>query len=97
MKFLFMNPLLTCLHFLQIFFLQGRIIFGPDARSVFLTMFLIVAPVSIFCAFVARKLTDDFSDSLGISVMVIAIVFTLYVSILIFACFSKIYWNSLFR
>ncbi|XP_042433121.1 probable protein S-acyltransferase 7 isoform X2 [Zingiber officinale] len=41
-------------------------------------MFLIVAPVSIFCAFVARKLTDVFSDSLGIPVMVIAIVFTLY-------------------
>ncbi|KAG6479877.1 hypothetical protein ZIOFF_063353 [Zingiber officinale] len=63
----------------SIFFLQGRLIFGPDARSVFLTIFLIVAPVSIFCAFVARKLTNDFSDSLGISVMVITIVFTLYV------------------
>ncbi|XP_074563235.1 putative protein S-acyltransferase 7 isoform X2 [Curcuma longa] len=62
----------------NIFFLQGRLIFGPDARSVFLTIFLIIAPVSIFCAFVARKLTDDFADSLGISVMVIAIVFTLY-------------------
>ncbi|XP_042433584.1 probable protein S-acyltransferase 7 isoform X1 [Zingiber officinale] len=62
----------------NIFFLQGRLIFGPDARSVFLTIFLIVAPVSIFCAFVARKLTNDFSDSLGISVMVITIVFTLY-------------------
>ncbi|XP_074566200.1 putative protein S-acyltransferase 7 [Curcuma longa] len=63
----------------NIFFLQGRFIFGPDARSVLLTMFLIVAPVSIFCAFVGRKLTDVFSDSLGIPVMVIAIVFTLYV------------------
>ncbi|WOL15896.1 putative protein S-acyltransferase 7 [Canna indica] len=62
----------------NIFFLQGRFIFGPDVRSLFLTIFLIVAPVSIFCAFVAQKLMDDFSNSLGVPVMVIAIVFTLY-------------------
>ncbi|KAG6505147.1 probable protein S-acyltransferase 7 isoform X1 [Zingiber officinale] len=62
----------------NIFFLQGRFIFGPDVRSLFLTIFLIVAPISIFCAFVAEKLSDDFSNSLGIPVMVIAIVFTLY-------------------
>ncbi|XP_072992679.1 probable protein S-acyltransferase 7 [Typha latifolia] len=62
----------------NIFFLQGRFIFGPDARSLFLTMFLIVAPVSVFCIFVARHLMDDFSHHLGISVMVVAVVFTAY-------------------
>lgn len=62
----------------NIFFLQGRFIFGPDVRSLFLTIFLIVAPVIVFCIFVARKLMNDFSYNLGISVMVFAVAFTLY-------------------
>ena len=65
---------------MQIFFLQGRFIFGPDVRSLVLTIFLIVAPVTIFCVFVARKLMDDFSHHLGISIMVVAVAFTFYVS-----------------
>jgi hypothetical protein len=64
----------------QIFFLQGRFIFGPDVRSLGLTIFLIVAPVAVFCVFVARKLMDNFSHHLGISIMVVAVVFTVYVS-----------------
>ncbi|KAF2301846.1 hypothetical protein GH714_029827 [Hevea brasiliensis] len=68
---------------LRIFFLQGRFIFGPDARSLALTIFLIVAPVSVFCLFVARKLMDDFSDHLGVSIMVVAAVFTVYVLVLL--------------
>uniref|UniRef100_A0A5B7BT14 S-acyltransferase n=1 Tax=Davidia involucrata TaxID=16924 RepID=A0A5B7BT14_DAVIN len=67
----------------NIFFLQGRFIFGPDVRSLMLTIFLIVAPVTIFCVFVARKLMDDFPHHLGISIMVVVIVFTLYVLILL--------------
>nr|CAB3483642.1 unnamed protein product [Digitaria exilis] len=51
------------------FFLQGRFIFGPDVRSVFLTMFLIIAPVVAFCVFVARHLMNEFPDSWGVSVM----------------------------
>nr|CAD1839036.1 unnamed protein product [Ananas comosus var. bracteatus] len=62
----------------NVFFLQGRFIFGPDVRSLFLTMFLIVAPVAIFCVFVARHLMDEFSHHLGISIMVVAVVFTIY-------------------
>ncbi|KAL5232457.1 hypothetical protein ABZP36_031233 [Zizania latifolia] len=60
------------------FFLQGRFIFGPDARSIFLTMFLIIAPVVTFCVFVARHLINDFPGDWGISVMVVAVVFTVY-------------------
>ncbi|CAL5013749.1 unnamed protein product [Urochloa decumbens] len=60
------------------FFLQGRFIFGPDVRSVFLTMFLIIAPVVAFCVFVGRHLMNDFPDSWGISVMVVVVVFTVY-------------------
>ncbi|XP_052183137.1 probable protein S-acyltransferase 7 isoform X2 [Diospyros lotus] len=41
-------------------------------------MFLIVAPVAVFCVFVARKLLDDFSHHLGILIMVVVIVFTLF-------------------
>ncbi|CAK7336782.1 unnamed protein product [Dovyalis caffra] len=59
------------------FLLQGRLIFGPDARSILLTIFLIVAPVAVFCVFVARKLIDDFSLHLGISVVFFVIVLTL--------------------
>ncbi|GFS34360.1 DHHC-type zinc finger family protein [Actinidia rufa] len=66
-----------------IFFLQGRFIFGPDVRSLVLTIFLIVAPVTIFCVFVARKLMDDFSHHLGISIMVVAVAFTSYVLVLL--------------
>ncbi|GMP30018.1 hypothetical protein CsSME_00004870 [Camellia sinensis var. sinensis] len=67
----------------NIFFFQGRFIFGPDVRSMLLTIFLIVAPVTIFCIFVARKLMDDFSHHLGISIMVVAVVFTIYILVLL--------------
>ncbi|KAL1531553.1 putative protein S-acyltransferase 7 [Salvia divinorum] len=58
------------------FFLQGRFVFGPDVRSLALTIFLIVAPVSVFCVFVAHKLMDDSFDNWGGYVMTIAIVLT---------------------
>ncbi|KAM3286858.1 putative protein S-acyltransferase 7 isoform X1 [Capsicum chacoense] len=67
----------------NIFSFQGRFIFGPDARSLALTIFLIVAPVSVFCVFVARKLMDDFSNHLGILIMVVVVVFTFYVLVLL--------------
>ncbi|KAK3036400.1 hypothetical protein RJ639_029999 [Escallonia herrerae] len=67
----------------NIFFFQGRFIFGPDVRSLLLTIFLIVAPVAIFCVFVAGKLMDDFSHHLGILIMVVAVLFTIYVLVLL--------------
>ncbi|KAK4486166.1 hypothetical protein RD792_008835 [Penstemon davidsonii] len=67
----------------NIFCLGGRFIFGPDVRSVFLSIFLIVAPAVVFCVFVARKLMDDFSGDWGISIMVVFVVFTLYVLVLL--------------
>ncbi|KAI9079500.1 hypothetical protein K1719_038582 [Acacia pycnantha] len=62
----------------NVFLLQGRLIFGPDAKSMFLTLFLIIAPVAVFCTFVARKLFDDFSHHLGVSIMVIVIALTIF-------------------
>ncbi|KAH9705530.1 putative protein S-acyltransferase 5 [Citrus sinensis] len=67
----------------NVFFLGGRLIFGPDVRSLFLTIFLIVAPVAVFCVFVARKLMDNFPHHLGISIMVIVIALTLFALILL--------------
>ncbi|KAL5724430.1 protein S-acyltransferase [Ranunculus cassubicifolius] len=65
------------------FFLKGRFIFGPDVRSLGFTIFLIAAPVTVFCVFVARKLMDDFSHHMGISIIVVAVVYTLYVLVLL--------------
>ncbi|WCJ40183.1 DHHC-type zinc finger family protein [Euphorbia peplus] len=67
----------------NIFFLQGRFIFGPDVRSLALTVFLIVAPVFVFCFFVARHLMDDFHHHSGMSIMVIVVLFTIYVLVLL--------------
>ncbi|XP_028765223.1 probable protein S-acyltransferase 7 [Neltuma alba] len=63
----------------NVFLLQGRLIFGPDAKSIFLTVFLVAAPVAVFCTFIARKLLDDFSYHLGVLIMVIVIVLTIFV------------------
>jgi palmitoyltransferase ZDHHC9/14/18 len=46
-----------------------------------LTIFLIVAPVVVFCIYVARKFFDDYSDHWGVSIMAVAIAFTIYVSL----------------
>lgn len=46
-----------------------------------MTIFLIVAPVAVFCVFVARKMVDDFAGDWGWSIMVVAVVFTVYVSV----------------
>lgn len=67
----------------NIFLLQGRFIFGPDVRSLLLTVVLLVVPVAVFCVFVARKLMDEFPHHWGISIIVIAVVFTVHVLILL--------------
>ncbi|XWS51469.1 hypothetical protein CRYUN_Cryun12cG0179000 [Craigia yunnanensis] len=61
----------------NVFVLGGRLIFGPDVRSLFFTIFLIAAPVAVFCVFVARKLMDDFPHHLGISIMAVVVALTL--------------------
>lgn len=66
------------------FFFGGRLIFGPDVRSLLLTISLIVVPIVVFCVFVARNLLHKFSsDEAGYAVFVVAVVYTIIVLVLL--------------
>ncbi|KAH7671227.1 palmitoyltransferase ZDHHC9/14/18 protein [Dioscorea alata] len=66
------------------FLFGGRLIFGPDARSLLITISLIVVPAAIFCVFVARHLRHQFSPhDVGYSILAVAIAFTIYVLVLL--------------
>ncbi|KAL5538797.1 hypothetical protein UlMin_044622 [Ulmus minor] len=68
----------------NIFCFDGRLIFGPDVRSLFLTVFLIVTPVIFFCAFVSQRLIVEFQHNLGNLIVVICVILTVYVIFLLF-------------
>lgn len=68
----------------NIFILNGRLIFGPDARSLIATVLLIIVPLVIFCAFVVRHLLHKFPEyNAGYIVLILAIIFTIYVLMLL--------------
>ncbi|KAL1319551.1 hypothetical protein HN51_071808 [Arachis hypogaea] len=72
------------------FFCGGRLIFGPDARSLLVTLLLIIGPVVLFCVFVARHLRHEFpSYDIGYAILVLAVLFNIYVLILLFLTSSR--------
>lgn len=70
----------------QRFFLCGRLIFGPDVRSLAVTIFLIVAPSVCFCNFVGRHLLHHFNNNGGVAIVAVTAIYTAYVSAQIFWC-----------
>ncbi|KAL0905421.1 hypothetical protein M5K25_023841 [Dendrobium thyrsiflorum] len=66
------------------FFLGGRLIFGPDVRSMVLTIFLIIVPVLLFVVFVSQRLVNEFQHHLGELIVGIAVGFAFYVIFLLF-------------
>ncbi|URE08980.1 DHHC palmitoyltransferase [Musa troglodytarum] len=71
------------------FFLGGRLIFGPDARSLVLTISLIVVPVILFAIFVSQKLVNEFQHHYGALIIAIALIFAAYDIILLFLTSSR--------
>ncbi|XP_040998640.1 protein S-acyltransferase 8-like [Juglans microcarpa x Juglans regia] len=67
------------------FILGGRLIFGPDARSLLVTILLLIVPLVIFCVFVARHLRHEFSPyNVGYTILVVAVVFIIHVLVLLY-------------
>ncbi|EPS66795.1 hypothetical protein M569_07980, partial [Genlisea aurea] len=65
------------------FFCGGRLVFGPDVKSLLLTFSLILAPVFLFWAFVAGSLIASYSGLWGVLIVVISVVLTLNIVILL--------------
>ncbi|GAB4845174.1 Protein S-acyltransferase 8 [Ancistrocladus abbreviatus] len=66
------------------FIFGGQLIFGPDARSLLVTILLITVPAVIFCVFVAWHLRHHFaSHDAGYAILVVVVVLTIYVLVLL--------------
>uniref|UniRef100_A0A7N0RE10 S-acyltransferase n=1 Tax=Kalanchoe fedtschenkoi TaxID=63787 RepID=A0A7N0RE10_KALFE len=66
------------------FFLGGRLIFGPDARSLTTTISMILAPIILFIAFVSKDLIQEFDQHLDKLVVALPMVLVCLVLLLLF-------------
>ncbi|CAI9266546.1 unnamed protein product [Lactuca saligna] len=72
------------------FLLGGRLIFGPDARSILVSASMIMVPVVIFCNFIGRHLLHEFpSYNAGYMIVVAPFLFTIYVLVLLLLTSSR--------
>ncbi|MCO5575883.1 hypothetical protein L7F22_029689 [Adiantum nelumboides] len=72
------------------FLCAGRLIFGPDVKSLFVTVSLIIVPVVIFCIFVANHLLHRFSNyNSGIAIMVVMVALTIHVLVVLLLTSSR--------
>ncbi|KAK4840560.1 hypothetical protein QYF36_012204 [Acer negundo] len=69
----------------NIFICNGRLVFGPDAKSLVVTLLLIIVPVIVFCTHVARNLLHEVSEyNAGYAILLVAILLTVFVLVLLF-------------
>ncbi|KAL4559088.1 hypothetical protein LXL04_031221 [Taraxacum kok-saghyz] len=72
------------------FCLGGRLIFGPDARSILVSASMIIVPVIIFCNFIGKHLLHEFpSYNAGYMIVVAPYLFTIYVLVLLLLTSSR--------
>ncbi|XP_035830396.1 probable protein S-acyltransferase 7 isoform X2 [Helianthus annuus] len=57
----------------NIFALRGRLIFGPDSGSLYLTICLIAVPVILFCSLVSQSLVKYFPNNVGLILILVLI------------------------
>ncbi|KAL6900702.1 hypothetical protein ACP4OV_005378 [Aristida adscensionis] len=67
----------------NLFFLGGRLIFGPNVRLLVLTVCLIVIPVILFAAVVCQQLGHEYHSQIGGCVASVAIIFTAYILVVL--------------
>ncbi|RZC64850.1 hypothetical protein C5167_008542 [Papaver somniferum] len=60
------------------FFFGGRLVFGPDAKSLLVTVLLILIPSVLFCTLVVRHIRHEFNNA-GYAILVVAILLAIYV------------------
>ena len=65
---------------MQRFLCGGRLIFGPDASSIVLTVALIMTPLALFVAFVSFRVADLIGNPLGTAVPATAMAVGVFVS-----------------
>ncbi|KAL5724522.1 protein S-acyltransferase [Ranunculus cassubicifolius] len=66
------------------FFFGGRLIFGPDARSLLLTLFLILLPTFLFSALISQTGINDCQHHTCNLLLALSIIFPIHIILLLF-------------